>query len=74
MDKLKKLLNKEYKIKNLRKVKTIIGWKIINDLIVDIIKINQSAFIRDLVIKKKFRNCNTNVISIKANTVIKMTY
>lgn len=36
-------------------------------------KINQSAIIRDLVIKERFIDCNLNVIPIKAGSAIKMT-
>lgn len=36
-------------------------------------KIDQSAFIRDLVIEEKLIKCNANVIPIKARSAIKMT-
>lgn len=36
-------------------------------------KIDQSAFIRDLVIEKGLTDCNANVISMKAGSSIKMT-
>lgn len=36
------------------------------------IKIDKSAFIRDLVIKKNLTDCNANVIPIKAGSSIKM--
>lgn len=36
------------------------------------IKIDQSAFIRDLVIKKELTDCNTNVIPMKARLPIEM--
>lgn len=35
-------------------------------------KIDQSAFIRDLVFEKKLINCNANVIPIKAGSLIEM--
>lgn len=38
----------------------------------DIMKIDQSAFIRDLVIEEGLIDCNANVISIKARSLIKM--
>lgn len=43
------------------------------DLIVEIIKIDQSVFIIDLVIKNENIYCNANGISIKAESTIKMT-
>lgn len=49
-DTLKKLLAIKYNIKNLDKVKTIIEWQVIRDIATWIMKINHSAFIRDLVI------------------------
>ena len=69
---LKKLLGKKYEIKDLREVKTIIGWQITRDPIVRTIKINQSAFIRDFVIEKKLIDCNANVIPMKVGSAIKM--
>ena len=36
-------------------------------------KIDQSAFIRDLVIKKKLTECNPNVIPQKTNSEIDMS-
>lgn len=35
-------------------------------------KIDQSAFIRDLVIKERLTDCNTNVILMKARLSIEM--
>lgn len=63
---LKKLLAKEYKMKDLRKVRTIIGWQIIKDTIVCIMKINLSAFLKDLVIKIGYTQYNANIIPIEA--------
>lgn len=40
---------------------------------VSTIKIHQSAFVGDLIIKKELTNCNTNVIPMKAGSSIKMT-
>lgn len=63
---LKKSFTKKYDIKNLDEVKTIIGWQISRDTAIGTIKINQSVFIRDLVIEEEFANYNANVIPIKA--------
>ena len=35
-------------------------------------KINQSIFIKHLVIEERFRDCNTNVISMEARSAIEM--
>lgn len=69
---LKKLLAKEYNIKDLGKVKTIIGWQITRDTGTHTMKIHQSAFIRDLVIEKGFTECNANIIPMKAGSAIEM--
>lgn len=73
LNKLKKLLAKKYNVKNLGKVKTIIDQQIIKDMAVYIIIINQSAFIRNLVIKKGLIEYNTNVILIKTGSIIEIT-
>lgn len=69
---LKKLLAKKYEMKDLGEVKTIISCQITRDIAAHTIKIDQSVFIRDLVIKKRFTECNTNVIPMKAGSVIKI--
>ncbi len=70
---LKGLLGKEYEMKDLREVKFIIGWQIMRDLVAHTMKINQSAFIRDLVIEKGLTDCNANVIPMKAESAIEMS-
>lgn len=68
----KKPLAKEYKMKNLRKIKTIIKWQIMRDTVVRTMKVDQSAFIRDLVIKEELIELNANFITIRARSAIKM--
>lgn len=58
------LVNK-YNIKNLNKVKIIIRWQMIREIVINIMKINQLVFIKNVIIKKKLINCNANIISIK---------
>lgn len=65
LEALKKLVGKEYKMKALRDIKTIIDWQIIRDPVVRIIKIDLLIFIRNLIIEERFIDCNTNVIPIK---------
>lgn len=60
-------------MKDLEKVKTIIRWQINWDTVSEMIKISQSAFIRDLIIEEELTKCNTNVISMKTASAIKMT-
>ena len=60
-------------MRDLSKVKTIIGWQLTRDTVARIMKIDQSAFIRDLIIKERLTKCNTNVIPMKAGSSIKMS-
>lgn len=69
---LKKFLVKKYDTNNLKEVKTIIGWQINRDTTAGTMKIYPSAFLRDLVIKKRLTNCNANIIPIKVGSSIKM--
>ena len=70
---LKQSLAGEYDTKDLGEVKTIIGWQIERDTAANMMKIHQSAFIRDLVIKEGLTNYNANVIPIKAGSSIEMS-
>lgn len=69
---LKDTLGKNYKMKNLGKVNIIIRWQITRDTAMCIIKIDQSAFISDLIIKKRLKKYNANIIPIKASFTIEM--
>lgn len=55
---LRASLAKEYDTKDLGEVKTIIGWQVSRDTALETMKIDQSAFIRDLVIKEGLTECN----------------
>ncbi len=68
---LKVSLAQEYDINDLKEVKTIIGWQIHQDLAAGIMKIDQSAFVQDLVIEEGLTDCNVNVIPMKAGLFIK---
>lgn len=50
----------------------IIRWEIDWNTAVGTMKIDQSAFIRDLVIKKELINCNANLIPMKADLSIEI--
>lgn len=60
-------------MKDLSEVKTIIGWQVTRDMATHTMKIDQSAFIKDLVIKESLIDCNTNIISIKVSSAIEMS-
>ena len=59
-------------MKDLSKVKTIIGWQVTRDTAVHTMKIDQSAFIRDLIIEEGLIEYNANVIPIKIGSTIEM--
>ena len=69
---LKDMLAKKYKMKDLSKVKTIIRWQITRDIATHMMNIDQSAFIRDLVIEEELTECKANVIPMKAGSAIEM--
>lgn len=72
LETLKKLLTKEYEIKDLGEVETIIGWQVTRNTTARNMKIDQSAFIRDLVIERELTECNANSIPIKARSTIEI--
>ena len=69
---LKQLLAKKYDMKDISEVKTIIRWQITRNSTIGTIKINQSAFIRDLVIEEGFTDCNISIIPMKSGLSIEM--
>ena len=73
LDKLKVAFLNVYNVKVLDRVKTIIRWQIIRDFVTQIMKIDQSAFIWDLVIEENLSNCNANVVLMKAESAINMS-
>lgn len=70
---MKASLSREYNVKDPRKIKTIIRWQITKDPVIQTIKINQSAFIRDLVMEESLDNCNANIVPMKARFSIDMS-
>ena len=70
LEELKKCLAKKYNTKDLKEVKIIIRWQISRNIALGTIKIDQLAFIRDLVIEERFTKYNPNVIPMKASSAI----
>lgn len=70
---IKKSLTKKYNIKDLGKGKIIISWQVTRNTVSHTIKIEQSAFIRDLITRKRLTECNANFILIKTKPSIKMS-
>ncbi len=72
LETVKKEPGNEYNVKDLGEVETIIGWQITRDLSTQTLKIDQSSFICNLVIEESLRNCNSNIIPMKAGSAIEM--
>lgn len=69
---LKNILEKKYNLKDLFEINIIIKQQITKNIAIHTIKIDQSIFIKDLIIKKKLRKCNTNIILMKVSSAIKL--
>lgn len=63
-------MQKEYNVKELGEVKTIIGWQVTQSL--STLKIDQLAFIHDLAEKESMRNCNPVNTPMKTGNFIEM--
>ena len=72
MEWIKTHLKGEYNVKDLREVKTITGWQVTRDLVAGTLKIDQSAFVRDLLEEEDLVDCNSVSIPMKAGSVIEM--
>lgn len=70
LDWIKKALQEEYNVKELGEVKTIISWQITRSP--STLKIDQSAFIRDLVEEEGMRDCNPVNTPMKTGNFIEM--
>lgn len=72
LDWIKECLKNEYNVKDLGEVKTIIGWQVTRNWDVGTLKIDQSAFIRDLLEEENLTDCNAVNIPMKAGSFIEM--
>lgn len=72
MQTLKNVMENEYKIKDLDEIKIIIQWQITRDTAICMMKIDQSTFIKNLVINEGLEKSNANIIPMKASSVIEM--
>lgn len=59
---------KEFSKKDLRKAKKIIRQEIIQDIIVEILKINQKKYIQDFLESKKITSYCPTIFSVKARS------
>lgn len=66
-------ISKKYNIKDLKEVQIIIRWQVTRDHIARMLKIDQSAFIQDLIKIENMTDCNSINIPIKASYYIEMS-
>ena len=60
---IKKTLNSKYNVKNLAEIKIIIRWKVINNIKAKTLKIDQSAFIWNIIKEEGLSGYNaTNIM------------
>lgn len=72
LDWIKESIKNEYNVKDLGNVKTIIGWQVTRNWDAGTLKIDQSAFIRDLLEEENLTDCNSVNIPMKAGSFIEM--
>ena len=61
---------KEFNMKNLGEVKTIVGLEITRDFSVGTFKIDQKGYIQDLLESEGMTSCHPTVFPVKANSSI----
>lgn len=69
---IKKQLFDEFNMMNLGEAKVIIGWEITRDLHTKKLKINQKAYIKDLLESEGMSSCHPTVLPMNASSTIPM--
>lgn len=72
MDWIKNKFKNEYNIKEMGEIKMIIGCQVTQNLETRTLKVDQSAFICDLLKEKNLMDCNLVNITMKAGSIIEM--
>ena len=67
---LKDQLMREFSMKDLEEVQTIIRWEITWDLAVDSLRIDQKGYIRDLLEFEGITSCHSTVLSVKVGSIL----
>ena len=57
-------------MKDLREVKTIIGWEITRDLAIGTLRIDQKGYIQDLLKSETMTSCHPTVLLVKAGSTL----
>jgi len=72
VQKVKNILNKAFKIKNLGKAKIIIGIRVIKDRFKGILILNQALYVYQVLEKKGIKDCSINDVFIRPKSYIKL--
>jgi len=72
VQKIKNILNKAFKIKNLGKAKIIIGMRVIKDRFKGTLILNQVSYVHQVLEKKGIRDCFISDVFIKPGSYIKL--
>lgn len=64
---------KKYNVKDLGETEADIGWQILRNLDKSTLKIDQSAYIRDLLEEEDLPDCKSVTIPMKASSTIDVT-
>jgi len=72
MQKVKNILNKAFKMKNLGKTKIIIGMRVIKDRLKGILILNQASYVYQILKKKGIRDCFISDVFIRPGSYIKL--
>ena len=67
---LKDQLMREFSMKDLGEVKTIIGWEITRDLAAGTLRIDQKGYIQDLLESEGMTSCHPTVFPVKAGSTL----
>ena len=67
---LKNQLMREFSMKDLGEVKTIIGWEITQDLAAGTLRIDQKGYIRDLLESEAMTSCHPTVLPVKTGSTL----
>jgi len=73
IQKIKNILNKAFKIKDLGEAKIIIGIRVIRDRFKGILILNQISYVYQVLKKKGIKDCFISDVFIKPKSYIKLT-
>jgi len=72
VQKIKNILNKAFKIKDLGKARIIIGMRVIKDRLKGTLTLNQASYVHQVLKKEKIKNCFISDVFIRPGSYIKL--